>query len=71
MGKESNGISPTANASFLKRLVMRLRQKACALRGHNSDAFPAYRTTHDEREIVWAVRLVCKDCGYTTKWFYV
>lgn len=45
---------------------MTLKQRVCGFFGHNSQALSAMRSDR-----VFSVKLKCKKCGYSTKWFMV
>jgi len=55
----------------LKRVVgwQKLRQKMCGFRGHRSGIRKACMSKGGTE--MTHIRLICKDCGFKTKWFDV
>jgi len=64
MGKQQK--KDRARESALMCLLAFWRKKICGFRGHKSELSQAFHGGQ-----VYAIRLICKDCGHTTKWFPV
>lgn len=43
---------------------MKIRQRLCGFRGHKSKIYTGWMDNKP-----FQARLICDDCGYTTKWF--